>query len=194
MPDLRRKPSLDVPCPAFLSGKNMDDANLRADCSRCAGLCCVAYPFDRSEQFAYDKAGDEPCRHLTPSFRCSIHAERAHREFAGCARYECFGAGQMITDLYDGRSWRDSPGQASEMFEVFRILRRVHELVVVLRAAAKLSLPPSDSLHCRAFEDILAPPAGWTAEALRAFKIDTVSRDVHAFLMSLKRHIANEGA
>ncbi len=167
----------------------MDDANLRSDCSRCAGLCCVAYPFDRSEQFAYDKSGDEPCRHLTPSFRCSIHAERAQRGFAGCARYECYGAGQMITDIYEGRTWRDSPGEAAAMFQVFRTLRRVNELLVLVRAAAKLSLPRQDVQRLKAFEAVLAPEGGWTAASVQDADIDTTGRQICSFLASLKDRV-----
>ena len=167
----------------------MDDALLQADCSRCAGLCCVAYPFDRSEEFAFDKAGDEPCRHLTRSFQCGIHAQRAQRGFSGCARYDCFGAGQRITDIYEGRNWRDSPEQGAEMLEVFRILRRVHELLMLLRAAGKLSLPRHDAQRLQAFETALAPKDGWTAASLLALEIDATARNIRTFLASLKDHV-----
>jgi len=48
--------------------------DLVADCSRCVGLCCVLLPFQRSADFAFDKAAGEPCRHLDDGHRCRIHA------------------------------------------------------------------------------------------------------------------------
>ena len=168
----------------------MNDAMLRADCARCAGLCCVAHAFDHSEAFAYDKPCDEACHHLTPAFQCGIHAERALRGFAGCERYECFGAGQKVSEIYEGRTWREYPAEASEMFETFRTLRKVHELLVLLRAAAKLPLPHAATQRRQAFEDELTPGDGWTVASLRALETDTVSSEIAAFLASLKEHIA----
>jgi hypothetical protein len=173
-----------------MNGSNMNDAMLRADCSRCAGLCCVAHAFDRSDEFAFDKPCDEACHHLTAAFQCGIHAERSLRGFSGCARYECFGAGQKITEIYEGRTWRDSPAEAPEMFETFRTLRKVHEQLALLHAAGKLSLPQAATERRQSFEDLLAPADGWTVAALRALEIDTVSRDIAAFLASLKDHVA----
>ena len=42
---------------------------LTADCGRCFGLCCVALPFSRSADFAYDKPAGEPCVNLQPDSR-----------------------------------------------------------------------------------------------------------------------------
>ena len=38
--------------------------DLTADCSRCAGLCCVLPAFAASADFAVDKPAGTPCRHL----------------------------------------------------------------------------------------------------------------------------------
>ena len=168
----------------------MNDAMLRADCARCAGLCCVAHAFDRSEEFAFDKPCDEACHHLTPAFQCGIHAERALRGFGGCERYECFGAGQKISEIYKGRTWRESPAEAQEMFETFRKLRKVHEMLVLLRAAGKLPLPQTATQRRQAFEDSLAPADGWTVAGLRELETDAVSHEIAAFLVSLKDHVA----
>src|SRR6185437_7197530 len=47
---------------------------LRADCGRCFGLCCVAPAFVRSADFAIDKPAGQPCPNLaTTSFDCSLH-------------------------------------------------------------------------------------------------------------------------
>ena len=55
----------------------MDGLELRADCERCVGLCCVALPFTASADFAFDKEAGEPCRNLTADLRCGIHSRPA---------------------------------------------------------------------------------------------------------------------
>jgi hypothetical protein len=169
----------------------MNDAMLRADCARCTGLCCVAHAFDRSEEFAYDKPCDEGCRHLTATYQCGIHAERVLRGFGGCERYECFGAGQKVSEIYQGRTWREYPTEAQEMFETFRTLRKVHEMLVLLRAAAKLPLPQTATQRRQGFEDALAPADGWTVASLRALGTDALSREITGFLASLRDHVAS---
>lgn len=102
---------------------------LRADCSSCVGLCCVALPFARSADFAFDKAGGVPCPNLTSADRCSIHSTLRQRGFAGCTVFDCFGAGQQVSQVtFAGRSWRDGPTTAEAMFGAFAVLRQVHEM------------------------------------------------------------------
>ncbi len=84
--------------------------DLGADCRRCAGLCCFAQAFDRSELFAYDKPAGSNCRHLGADNRCAIHARRAAQGMAGCIGYDCLGAGQRVTtELFPGAEWRGAP-------------------------------------------------------------------------------------
>jgi uncharacterized protein YjbI with pentapeptide repeats len=112
---------------------------LEPDCARCVGLCCVALPFRISHGFAFDKDAGEPCRNLDGSYRCSIHASLRDSGMVGCTTYECFGAGQQVTQVvYDGASWRDQPDRGAEMFEVFAVVQRLHEMLVLLDQAAAL--------------------------------------------------------
>ena len=84
--------------------------HLRADCSRCAGLCCVAPAFAASADFAIDKPAGVACPNLADDFRCGIHAQLRDRGFPGCTVFDCFGAGQHITQgTFGGRTWRESP-------------------------------------------------------------------------------------
>jgi hypothetical protein len=105
----------------------MDDAaSLRADCSRCIGLCCVLLAFDRGPLFGFDKPPGQPCRHLDASDRCAIHPAREARGFTGCARYDCLGAGQAVTAMFEGRSWRDDAVTMREMYDAFVRVREAH--------------------------------------------------------------------
>ncbi|VTR63633.1 pentapeptide repeat-containing protein [Actinobacillus pleuropneumoniae] len=120
--------------------------HLQSDCERCFGLCCVALPFASSTDFAIDKDGGTPCRHLQSDFRCGVHTSLRQRGMRGCTVYECFGAGQMVSQItYNGRDWRQAPETAKEMFDVFPIMRQLHELLWYLNEA--LSLQPAHDIH-----------------------------------------------
>jgi hypothetical protein len=119
---------------------------LRADCARCFGLCCVAPAFVKSADFAIDKAAGQPCPNLRAEFRCSIHDWLRPSGFGGCSAYDCFGAGQKLAqDTFGGRDWHgtDETGRR-RMFAAFAVMRPLHEVLWYLRAA--LSLDPDDPL------------------------------------------------
>ena len=106
---------------------------LQADCSRCFGLCCVSLTLTRSADFAIDKPAGVPCPNLTGDLRCGIHATLRPGGFAGCSTYDCFGAGQRISQLtFGGQGWRETPDSAPAMFSAFGVLRQLHELLFYL--------------------------------------------------------------
>jgi hypothetical protein len=116
-----------------------DRAHLRADCSRCVGLCCVAPAFARSADFAIDKPAGVPCPNLAPDDRCGIHDRLRDRGFPGCVVFDCFGAGQHVTQgTFGGHSWRESPELAASMFAVLPVMRQLHEILWYLAEAAGL--------------------------------------------------------
>ena len=113
--------------------------SLRADCQRCFGLCCVAPVFAASADFAIDKAAGQACSHLGSDFRCRIHSRLRQQGFRGCAVYDCFGAGQHVSQVsFGGADWRREPGVAQHMFQVFTIMRQLHELLWHLAEALRL--------------------------------------------------------
>ena len=116
---------------------------LRADCSRCAGLCCVAPAFAASADFAIDKPAGVPCPNLRDDFRCGIHAELRPRGFSGCEVFDCFGAGQQLTQVtFGGRSWRTTPELAAAQFAVLPVMRQLHEMLWHLAEAATVGTDP----------------------------------------------------
>jgi uncharacterized protein YjbI with pentapeptide repeats len=118
---------------------------LQADCGRCFGLCCVAPAFAVSAEFAINKAAGQPCPNLRADFRCSIHDRLRPSGFAGCASYDCFGAGQKIAqDTFGGRDWRGEAGVGKRMFAAFFVMRQLHELLWYVREALRLG--PADPL------------------------------------------------
>ncbi|MET7620060.1 pentapeptide repeat-containing protein [Streptomyces sp. NPDC005408] len=119
---------------------------LQADCGSCFGLCCVALPFARSADFAINKDAGKPCPNLRTDFRCGIHTELRQSGFPGCTVYDCFGAGQQVSQItFGGRDWRHAPDTAQQMFAVFPVVRQLHELLWYLTEALKLR--PARSVH-----------------------------------------------
>jgi uncharacterized protein YjbI with pentapeptide repeats len=118
---------------------------LRADCTRCFALCCVAPAFSRSAEFAIDKPAGVPCPNLADDHRCSIHARLRAEGFAGCTAYDCFGAGQRLAQVtFGGRDWRTHQAVAAPMMSALPILRGLHELLWYLDES--LALPSSAPL------------------------------------------------
>ncbi|MFE6336115.1 pentapeptide repeat-containing protein [Streptomyces sp. NPDC057798] len=125
----------------------LDPAGLRGDCANCFGLCCVALPFARSADFAVDKRAGTPCRNLQDDHRCGIHTRLRQEGFTGCTVYDCFGAGQRVSQVtFGGEDWREgSAERARLMFEVFPVVRQLHELLRYLAEA--LAMPAARPVH-----------------------------------------------
>lgn len=146
----------------------MSPPGLRADCARCAALCCVALAFDRGPMFAFDKAAGEPCRHLDGEGRCRVHDGLLRRGMAGCATYDCQGAGQYVTALFRGRSWRGEPALLPAMMAAFAEMRAVQEARALIDAARALQLPAEARNALEAAGRALWPSGGWSLEELVA--------------------------
>jgi uncharacterized protein YjbI with pentapeptide repeats len=157
---------------------------LRADCERCFGLCCVAPAFSASAEFAIDKPAGQPCAHLRPDSRCGIHRDLRQAGFSGCAAYDCFGAGQQVSQVtFGGRDWRQTPQAAKQMFEVFGVMRQLHELLWYLTAA--LAMPPAHAVH-RELGLALTTTQAMTrrpAEALLGMDIGSHRQQANALLL-----------
>ncbi|WP_341365840.1 hypothetical protein [Yoonia sp. BS5-3] len=115
---------------------------LTDDCSQCAGLCCIAYPFDDPDYFATSKAADTACKNLGSCFECTIHDDLNAKGFPGCVSYSCAGAGQrVIQEFFEGETWQDYPALRPEMTHGLRVLRPIHEALMLLDQAQGLPVP-----------------------------------------------------
>jgi uncharacterized protein YjbI with pentapeptide repeats len=172
-----------------------DRARLRADCSRCAGLCCVAPAFAASADFAIDKPAGRPCPNLQDDFRCGIHTELRQRGFPGCEVFDCFGAGQQLTQVtFGGRSWREAADLAAAQFAILPVMRQLHEILWYLAEA--LALPAAAPLH----EEIRTARARTeglttgTAEELRTFDVGSYRREAGELLERVSDLVRGPGA
>ncbi|MFE7586041.1 pentapeptide repeat-containing protein [Streptomyces gardneri] len=160
------------------------DSALRGDCANCFGLCCVALPFAKSADFAVDKSSGEPCRNLQEDFRCGIHTRLRPSGFQGCTVYDCFGAGQRVSQVtFGGVSWREAPETARQMYEVFPVVRQLHELLRYLTEA--LALPAARPLHTelRAALARVEELTGGTPDALEKLDVTPVRAEVNPLLL-----------
>jgi uncharacterized protein YjbI with pentapeptide repeats len=162
-----------------------DRPSLRADCQRCLALCCVVPAFSASADFAINKPAGAPCPNLQPDFRCGIHARLRPEGFRGCTTYDCFGAGQKVSQVtFSGQDWRTSPRTAQQMFEVFPIMRDLHELLWYLSEA--MTLGAAGSLHdelSRALE-VTERLAARGPDALLKLDVAAHRRDVNGLLLA----------
>ncbi|MEU6962794.1 pentapeptide repeat-containing protein [Streptomyces chrestomyceticus] len=161
-----------------------DRLDLQADCGSCFGLCCVALPFAASADFAVDKPAGKPCTNLQADFSCGIHARLRDKGFSGCTVFDCFGAGQKVSQVtFGGADWRGAPGTARQMFDVFPVMRQLHELLWYLAEA--LELPAARPVHKelrRALDETDRLTRG-SADALAEVDVSAVRQDVNALLL-----------
>lgn len=166
---------------------------LRADCASCAGLCCVAPAFAASAEFALDKPARKPCPNLLEDFRCGIHDRLRASGFSGCATFDCFGAGQQVTQVtFGGRTWRDEPEIAESMFAAFGVMRHVQEVRWYLAEA--LQRVPAGALRdqlARA-EARCARLSRADADELAGWDVDGHRAEVGELLASASEHVRAE--
>ncbi|WP_141527980.1 pentapeptide repeat-containing protein [Bacillus sp. AFS023182] len=138
----------------FLDAKTDVSFNsLRADCENCFSLCCVALPFAASADFAVNKDAGKPCSNLQSDFRCSIHKNLRQKGFKGCTVFECFGAGQKVSQVtFEGVDWRGDSKHAKKMYDVFPIMHQLHEMLWYLNEA--LALKATRTIHKGIFDAI----------------------------------------
>ncbi|MFD7436150.1 pentapeptide repeat-containing protein [Streptomyces sp. NPDC059861] len=162
-----------------------DLTDLRGDCANCFGLCCVALPFTASADFAFDKDAGKPCPNLRGDHRCGIHAELRQKGFTGCTVYDCFGAGQRVSQVtFAGQDWRTASREhARLMAEVFPVVRQLHELLRYLTEA--LALPAARPIHAdlRGALDDTERLARQTAQELAALDVGAHRQQVNVLLL-----------
>lgn len=165
---------------------------LRADCGNCFGLCCVALRFVRSSEFAIDKPAGQPCPNLLADFGCGIHADLRTKGFSGCTVFDCFGAGQQVSQAtFGGADWRQAPESAATMYQVFDKMRQLHELIWYLTDALGRSQARPLHAELRLALDRTARLTQGTPDDLRALDVDAVRERVKGLLQQTSERVRN---
>ena len=168
----------------------MSAISLRAKCADCVALCCVSLAFDRSVFFAIYKPAGSACPNLA-GHRCRIHEDLAGQGFAGCARYDCLGAGQRTTRLFGGRSWRSDASLRRPMFEAYLQMRELHECLELLHLCAALALTQAKRAQLGELRQRLEH-AGESLEALRTCHRADLRGEVRDFLRSVEAAVGDQ--
>jgi uncharacterized protein YjbI with pentapeptide repeats len=162
-----------------------DPSDLRGDCAQCFGLCCVALPFARSTDFALDKPAGKPCPNLRGDHRCGIHADLREKGFTGCTVYDCFGAGQKVSQItFGGQDWRTGTKEhARQMLDVFPVVRQLHELLWYLNEALGLAAARPVHADLRRARERTERLTRQTPEELAALDVAAHRQEVNVLLL-----------
>jgi uncharacterized protein YjbI with pentapeptide repeats len=157
---------------------------LKADCSRCFGLCCVVPAFTASADFAFSKPADQACRNLKPDFRCGIHVGLRAEGFIGCTVYDCLGAGQHLSqETFGGQDWRTDPATARTMFGAFPVMRQLHELLWYVGEALSYGAAAPVHARLRLAQSATADLAGSSADDLVNLDVSAHRESVNPLLL-----------
>jgi hypothetical protein len=150
----------------------------------------VVPAFAASADFAIDKPATTPCPNLATDFRCTIHERLRPAGFVGCTVYDCFGAGQRITQhTFGGRTWRESPDIAHDMYEAFPIMRELHELLWYLAEAVRLRLDGDLPTRLADAEARINEITGYDVDRLRDLDRAALWGEVNELLRSASREV-----
>ena len=167
--------------------------SLTSNCENCFGLCCVSLFFSKSEGFPIDKIAGKPCINLKDDFKCRVHKDLNKKGLKGCLAYDCFGAGQKVSQVtYRGESWKDNPSISKEMYEVFVIVRQLHEILWYLTEAFRLQ---SDLEVKKNLEPLIQRTEEFTKlDSQAILKIDIISHrfEVNKLLLETSKSIRNK--
>lgn len=163
---------------------------LRPNCGSCFALCCTAFGFSRSADFAVDKPPATPCGNLANDFSCTIHASLPERGFRGCTVFDCFGAGQAVSQqLFAGISWRADPSSRPDMFASFGIARQLHEMLWHLDEASRRAFDPDLALDARHLSRAIAALTSGPVNELLEYDVGTLHTEVRALLIDVSEEI-----
>lgn len=151
----------------------------------------MAYPFDEPDAFAIAKDVDQVCENLTCGFQCKIHAQLNQRGFPGCVSYSCAGAGQRVTQvLFEGETWQDTPALRPDMTYALRVLRPIHEALMLLNEAQRLPIPQKLLDHGITLMHDLCPDDPTGICDFETLEVQSALAEVPVYLRSLGTFMA----
>ncbi|MFK0040934.1 pentapeptide repeat-containing protein [Paenarthrobacter sp. NPDC090517] len=169
---------------------------LSPDCGNCFALCCTALGFTRSADFAIDKPAASPCPNMADDFSCTIHQRLRPRGFRGCTVFDCFGAGQVVSQhTFAGTSWTQDPSSKSSMFAVFKVVRQLHEMLWYLDEARQRTFDPDLAFTAERLSDCITTAAQGDASTVLATDVEAMHGEVRTLLMEVSEELrASYGA
>jgi hypothetical protein len=115
--------------------------NLRIECSYCFSFCYAALYFSNIKRFPPDKDAGHPYLNLQPDFSCPVYSTLTKKRRKGCLAFDCFGTGKKVTrSTPTAHCWRTESGLKEKMFDVFLVMRQLHEMLWYLTEASALQM------------------------------------------------------
>jgi uncharacterized protein YjbI with pentapeptide repeats len=168
----------------------MERDSLRPDCSSCFALCCTAFGFARSADFAIDKPAAAPCPNLDQDYSCTIHDRLRPRGFRGCTVFDCFGAGQAVSQqLFAGISWRDAPDSRPDMFAAFKAMRQLHEMLWHLAEAQDKTFDADAARDANELRLVIGDLTRGPLPGLLGCDLDSLHSAVRAILLGVSEEV-----
>ena len=172
------------------SSPALDRPSLRPDCGNCFALCCTAFGFSRSADFPVDKPAGSPCHNLAPDFSCTIHDRLRPRGFRGCTVFDCFGAGQNVSQgFFAGKSWLERPDTKKEMFSAFAAARQLHEMLWYLAEAQKRTFDPDASHRAAQLSNTIEQAVGGELSDLLSLDVQELHSQVRSTLIEVSEEV-----
>lgn len=164
--------------------------SLHPDCGNCFALCCTALGFSRSADYALDKPAGSPCQNLAADFSCTIHDRLRPRGFRGCTVYDCFGAGQNISQrLFAGKSWSEDPASKDNMFAAFKAARQLQEMLWYLAEARQRTFDPDAAEQAEQLRETIVQAVGGGLAQLLGADVQALRSRVRETLMDISEEV-----
>ncbi|WLR52498.1 pentapeptide repeat-containing protein [Bacillus tianshenii] len=174
------------------TAKNIRE-NLKADCSKCFGLCCTALNIAASSDFAINKPAGTPCPNLQKDFRCGIHKNLRDKGFKGCTVFDCLGAGQKVSqDTFGGQSWQEHPEISEKMFSVSPVMEQLYEMIAFIAEALTYNISPSLQKQLNKQLENLQSLTDMDAERLLSLDVVSCRQPVNELLIETSEYIRSE--
>lgn len=172
------------------TARSLGRDTLRPDCGNCFALCCTAFGFARSADFAIDKPAATPCPNLDQDFSCTIHDRLRPRGFRGCTVFDCFGAGQAVSrQLFAGISWRDAPDSRQDMFAAFKVMRQLHEMLWHLAEAQEKTYDADAAREARELRTLIADLCHGPLPGLLTCDLESLHSGVRTILLGVSEEV-----
>ncbi|HEV2377425.1 MAG TPA: pentapeptide repeat-containing protein [Streptosporangiaceae bacterium] len=108
--------------------------------------------------------------------------------------YNCHGAGQKVAQVtFSGRDWRLHPQIAEQMFEAFRVMRQLHELVWYTTEALRLLPNGVLDQEVRATRDEIEQVTQGDADTIVTVDVAGYRRRVNALLLKVGSELIGAG-
>lgn len=172
------------------SSPALERQSLRPDCANCFALCCTAFGFSRSADFALDKPAGSPCQNLASDFSCTIHDRLRPRGFRGCTVFDCFGAGQNVSQgFFAGKSWLERPETRDGMFSAFKAARQLHEMLWYLAEAQSRTFDPDLSAGAGQLRATIEHSVSGELSALLSLDLQELHAQVRTLLIEVSEEV-----